>query len=78
MKFFVLAWRGQGWEDAPAHYLYKSVSKRRHKDFYDWKITTDLSEARRWATREGAEGYAPRFAGAFVVAEVTGEWKEVA
>jgi hypothetical protein len=72
MKFFVLMWRGRGWEDSPIHYLYKSVSKKRHPlDGYNYKITPDIGYARQWKTREGAEGYADRFAGTFILLEVS-------
>lgn len=64
MTTYVLryAYDGNGRPSDPsrAHYLHKSVSVSRARGSRGrliWKITPDVQDARRWATREGAEGY---------------------
>jgi hypothetical protein len=50
-----------GWRpvdpDGPALYLYKSVSRERDHGFPIYKVTDNVTNARAWATRAGAEGY---------------------
>lgn len=38
-------------------YLYKSVSRHGRSQYLNWKVTEDITQARTWATREGAEKY---------------------
>ena len=43
-------------ESIRALYLYKSVNKDKHGDLI-FRLTRDVSRARTWATRAGAEQY---------------------
>jgi hypothetical protein len=57
-------------------YMYKSVRPDTRngvgRNGLRYMVTDDLSRARTWKTREGAEGYAarPTFGGKFAVVEV--------
>lgn len=57
------AYDGNGKPANPDHgacYLHKSVSVSRARGRYgslNWGVTPEIADARRWATREAAEGY---------------------
>lgn len=59
---YVLRYAYSNYEGTPADetngvlYLYKSVNRDKH-GYLRPRVTTDVSRARTWATRAGAEGY---------------------
>lgn len=42
------------------NYLYKTVGRNRRYGWLEWSLTTNIKEARQWATEDGVKGYVTR------------------